>query len=83
MSEQIAVRPPEDVVERLNELISSGRFGSKAEAVRAAIGSMLEAERRRELGDRIAEGYRRVPQTDEEVAAATEAAVRSIHEEPW
>jgi Arc/MetJ-type ribon-helix-helix transcriptional regulator len=83
MSEQIAVRLPDDVAAGLNELISSGRFGSKAEAVRAAIRSMLEAERRRETGERIAEGYRRVPQTDEEVAAAADAAVRSIHEEPW
>ena len=83
MSEQIAVRLPEELAERLDELVASGRFESKAEAVRSAIQTMVEAERRRDIGQRIAEGYRRVPQTDDEVAAAAEAAVRSIHEEPW
>jgi putative addiction module CopG family antidote len=83
MSEQIAVRLPDDLASRLDELIASGRFGSKAEAVRAALRAMLEAERRRGIGQRIAEGYRRLPQTDEEVAAATAAAIRSIQEEPW
>ena len=35
------------------------------------------------IGDLIADGYRRIPQDDDEVAAATRAAIRSIHEEPW
>lgn len=67
----------------LDEMVASGRFETKAEAVRAAIQSMVEAERRREIGQRVVDGYRRVPQTDDEVAAATDAAIRSIREEPW
>ncbi len=51
--------------------------------MRAALEELVDEERRREVGERIAEGYLRIPQDDEEVAAATEAALRSIHEEPW
>ncbi|MGH8933783.1 MAG: hypothetical protein ACRDZO_24895 [Egibacteraceae bacterium] len=43
----------------------------------------LEGERRHAIGEAIAEGYRRVPQTDEELEAVTVVAIRSIHEEPW
>jgi len=35
------------------------------------------------VGESIADGYRRIPQDDDEVKAATRAAIRSIHEEPW
>jgi hypothetical protein len=35
------------------------------------------------VGGLIAEGYRKVPQDDDEVEAATRAAIRSIREEPW
>jgi len=83
MSEQIAVRLPDQLAQRLDELVRSGRFDSKADAVRAAINDLVEAERRRVIGDRIAEGYRRLPQSDEEVVAAEAAAARSIAEEPW
>ncbi len=74
---------PDELAKRLDEIVAAGRFGTKAEAIRAAIVELLEAERRREIGERIAGGYRRVPQTDEEVSAAEAAAIRSIHEEPW
>jgi Arc/MetJ-type ribon-helix-helix transcriptional regulator len=83
MSEQIAIRIPSELAKQLDEMVARGRFETKAEAVRSAIRSMVEADRRREIGQRIIDGYRRVPQTDDEVSAATEAAVRSIHEEPW
>jgi Arc/MetJ-type ribon-helix-helix transcriptional regulator len=82
MSQQIAVRLPDDVAASLEELVETGRFETKAEAVRAALEALVESERRRAIGARIVEGYLRIPQTDDEVAAATEAAVRSIDEEP-
>lgn len=71
------------MAEELDVLVETGRFRSKAAAVRTAIESFLEAERRRRIGEEIADGYRRVPQTDDEVEAATQAAIRSIEEEPW
>jgi Arc/MetJ-type ribon-helix-helix transcriptional regulator len=83
MSEQIAVRLPDDLAESLDELVETGRFETKADAVRAALVELVEVERRRRVGELIVAGYRRVPQDDDEVRAATRAAIRSIHEEPW
>jgi Arc/MetJ-type ribon-helix-helix transcriptional regulator len=83
MSEQIAVRLPHALASSLDDLVTGGRFSSRAEAVRAAIEQLIDGERRRRLGAEIAAGYRQMPQTDEEVAAATTAAIRSIEEEPW
>jgi Arc/MetJ-type ribon-helix-helix transcriptional regulator len=83
MSEQIAVRIPDGLAASLEELVETGRFETKADAVRAGLEALVDAERRRRIGEVIADGYRRIPQDDDEVAAATRAAIRSIHEEPW
>jgi Arc/MetJ-type ribon-helix-helix transcriptional regulator len=83
MSEQIAIRLPDDLADALSQLVESGRFETKADAVRTALEALVEIERRRRVGALIADGYRRVPQDDDEVEAATRAAIRSIHEEPW
>lgn len=83
VSTQIAVRLPDELVAQVDALVEEGRFRTKAEAIRAAIEGLVEAEARRSTGHRIAEGYRRVPQDDGEVAEATRAAIASIDEEPW
>ena len=83
MAEQFAIRMSDELARSLDELVSSGRFATRAEAVRAAIEQLVDAERRRDIGARIVRGYTEVPQTDAEVTAATEAAMRSIEEEPW
>ena len=83
MSSQIAIRIPEILAQQLEELVASGRFDTKADAVRAALEALVDAERRADVGRRIVEGYRKVPQDDVDVAAAAEAASRSIDEEPW
>lgn len=83
MSLQIAIRIPEELAGQLEELVASGRFETKADAVRSALEALIDAERRSEVGRRIAEGYRRIPQEDDEVDAARDAAIRSIREEPW
>ena len=83
MSEQIAIRIPDRLARGLDSLVSSGTFETKADAVRTALEALIEAERRAEVGRQIVEGYRRVPQEDVDVAAASQAATRSIDEEPW
>jgi Arc/MetJ-type ribon-helix-helix transcriptional regulator len=83
MSQQIAVRIPDALAASLEDLVSTGRFETRAEAVRVALEALIEAERRRRVGELIADGYRRLPQDDEEVDAARLAAIRSIEEEPW
>ena len=81
--EQFAIRMSDELAHALDELVASGRFATRAEAVRTAIEELLDAERRRQIGQRIVEGYAAIPQTDAEVASATEAAIASIEEEPW
>jgi len=83
MSEQIAVRLSPQLTTSLDELVAAGRFPTRAEAVRSAITSMVDQERRRRVGAEIADGYLRIPQSDEDLAAAAAAATRSIHDEPW
>jgi Arc/MetJ-type ribon-helix-helix transcriptional regulator len=83
MSQQIAIRIPDALAAKLDELVSSGRFETKAEAVRTALEALIDGTRRADIGRQIVEGYRRVPQEDADVAAASQAAARSIDEEPW
>jgi Arc/MetJ-type ribon-helix-helix transcriptional regulator len=83
MSIQIAIRIPDSLAAELETLVSSGRFDTKADAVRSALEALVDEERRADLGRRIVEGYQRVPQDDVEITSAREAAVRSIDEEPW
>jgi Arc/MetJ-type ribon-helix-helix transcriptional regulator len=83
MSIQIAIRIPNALAGHLESLVASGRFETKADAVRSALEALVDAERRADVGRRIVEGYQRIPQEDTDVAAAHEAAARSIDEEPW
>jgi len=83
MSIQIAIRIPDELGGELEALVSSGRFETKADAVRSALEALVDAERRAGVGRQIVEGYQRVPQDDVDVASAHETAIRSIDEEPW
>jgi Arc/MetJ-type ribon-helix-helix transcriptional regulator len=83
MSQQIAIRIPDALAADLEGLVSSGRFETKADAVRTALETLIATERRADVGRRIVEGYQRVPQEDADVAEASHAASRSIEEESW
>jgi Arc/MetJ-type ribon-helix-helix transcriptional regulator len=83
MSQQIAIRIPDSLAAQLDALVSTGHYGTKAEVVRAALEALIDAERRADVGRKIVEGYRRVPQDEEDVKDANQAATRSIEEEPW
>jgi len=80
---QLAARFEDEEVARVDALVQSGRFGSRADALRHAVQVYLETERRRLIGDAIAEGYRQIPQNDEEIAGAEVSARAMIAEEPW
>ncbi len=80
---QLAARFDDDDVLAIDELVATGRFASRADALRQAVKAFLETERRRMIGEAIADGYRRLPQTDEEMAGAEAAARAMIAEEPW
>lgn len=80
---QLAIRMSPEQLAALDRLVADGRFATRTAAVRDAVDGLLERERRRQIGQSIAEGYRRVPQTDEDEAAARVGATASIEEEPW
>jgi Arc/MetJ-type ribon-helix-helix transcriptional regulator len=77
MSEQIAVRLPDELASGLQALVEDGTFETKAEAIRSAIETMIDTERRRRTGEEIADGYRRMPQSeDDDLADLALAAAR-------
>jgi Arc/MetJ-type ribon-helix-helix transcriptional regulator len=82
MSEQIAIRLSNSMIAGLDHLVACGDFPSRAEAVRVAIARLIEQQRRQRIGNTIIEGRRRVPRTDDEIAAGEDAAIRSIFERP-
>lgn len=56
---------------------------SRSALIREALEQFLRDERDAEVGRRIAEGYRRHPQTEDEGAWAEAAARDAVREEPW
>jgi Arc/MetJ-type ribon-helix-helix transcriptional regulator len=83
MSKQIEVRIPNALAKALDDLVSEGMFETKAQAIRAAHQTLVDQERRRRMGELIADGYWRIPQDEDEVEPARRAAIRSIEQEPW
>lgn len=82
-SEQIAVRLPEDLLARLDELVARGGYESRAAAVRAGIQAVLELERHQRIDAAVVEGYRRIRPTSAEKEAALASLREAIAEEPW
>lgn len=80
---QLAARFEPELVAEVDALVEAGQFESRAEALRHALIAYLDARRRQQIGEAIADGYRRVPQTAEEIAGAEASARAMILEEPW
>ena len=80
---QIITRVDDELVAQLDAIVASGEAESRSDAVRRALEAMIDHRRRRLIGEAIAEGYRRVPETDEELRWAEENARSMVAEEPW
>ena len=80
---QLVTRVSNELAASVDELVASGRATSRSDAVRCALERWIDSERRRRIGEAIVEGYRRIPQTEEELAWADHAAAAMIAEEPW
>jgi len=80
---QLVTRIDDDLAREVDALVSEGVVESRSDAVRQALRALVDRHRRRKIGEAIVEGYRRQPQTEEELAWAHDAAVRMIEEEPW
>ena len=80
---QIAVKLPDALVRELDRLVADGVFSNRSVAVRHAVESVVAAHRRDVIGRAYAEGYLRLPESDEEIAEATRLAAHAVNDEPW
>lgn len=83
MSKMITVRMPEDRVARIDALVETESYESRASFIVEAINRLVKEIEEREIDRQIVEGYTRFPQTEEEQRWAEESGRRSIAEEPW
>ena len=83
MTQQLAIRIAEELAIGLDELVKRGRFATRTDAVRSAIGDLIDRERREAIGAAIALGYERHPESAEELQMADGNLRRLIAEEPW
>jgi Arc/MetJ-type ribon-helix-helix transcriptional regulator len=83
MTEQIAVKLPDEMVAAVDRLVAAGRFSSRSGAVRAGL-ELVVREAEREVVDRaFADGFKRHPERDEEMRDARRLAIEAIDDEPW
>ena len=80
---QLVTRLDDRLVEQLDALIADGVVATRSEAVRLGLERLIDEHKRRRVGAQIVEGYRRQPQTDEELTGLDEATRALIEEEPW
>lgn len=80
---QLVTRVDDELLHQLDGLVDDGVVASRSEAVRLALGEMLDRHRRHAIGEAIVAGYRRIPQTADEISWSEEATAAMIAEEPW
>lgn len=83
MTRQVPTRFADHELAVLDELVQSGVADSRSEAIRLAVAQLAAAQRRRSVGQSIAEAYRERPQTREEDELALANALAMTAAEPW
>ena len=80
---QLVTRVDDELVEAIDRLIAAGVVANRSDAVRIGLERLIDVHRREQTGQAITDGYRRVPQSDDDVAAAAQATLQMISDEPW
>lgn len=80
---QLVTRIDDELAGAMDALVVEGRYESRSDIVRTAVGELLDRLRREEVGRRILDGYRRVPENERELAEARAASVALVQDEPW
>lgn len=83
MTVQLVTRVPDDVAAAVDDLVREGVFESRSDAVRAGLAAVIDRRRRVAVGRAVADGYRRVPQADDDLRWSDAASAAMIAEEPW
>jgi metal-responsive CopG/Arc/MetJ family transcriptional regulator len=80
---QLVARIDDDLLAKVDLVVSWGEMQTRSDVVRQALVELIERKSRERTGRLIADGYRRLPQTDAEVAGLHAAALDMIAQEPW
>lgn len=80
---QIVTRVDEALATAVDRLVAEGVVASRSEAVRRGLEALIDRHERAMTGRTIANGYRRMPQTEAEIGWADDSTRRMITEEPW
>ena len=80
---QFVTRLDDRLVEEVDAMVADGTAANRSEAVRLGLERLVDQHRRFRIGEEITEGYRRQPQTDEELAGLGQATRSMVEEEPW
>lgn len=80
---QIVTRVDDGLASAVDELVAQGVVASRSEAVRLGLEQVVDAHRRRRIGERIVAGYRAQPQAAAEVGWSDEATTAMIADESW
>ena len=80
---QLVARIDDELLAQVDELVANGDARSRSHAVRCALEEMIDRCHRRRIGESIAEAYRRIPETPDEMKWAAESTTSMIAEEPW
>jgi Arc/MetJ-type ribon-helix-helix transcriptional regulator len=80
---QMVARLDDRLAAAVDELVAAGAVPSRSEAIRIGLERLVEDHRRRQIGQAIVEGYRRIPQADDDEVWADAATIQMIAEEPW
>jgi Arc/MetJ-type ribon-helix-helix transcriptional regulator len=80
---QLVTRIDADLARDLDALVAEGVVASRSDAVRQALGALIDRHRRRRIAEATVAAYTAQPQTEEELRGVDEAARRMIEEEPW
>ncbi len=80
---QLVTRIPDTLAEAVDRLVQRGVYASRSDAVRAGLDNVVDRARRDAIGRAIADGYRRKPQDEDDLAWSDAATAAMIAEEPW
>ena len=80
---QTAVHLPASLLWDLDDLIASGAYESRAEALQAGVEAISHSERQRRIDRAVIKGYTHRPQAEADDRAGVASLHDAIVDEPW
>jgi Arc/MetJ-type ribon-helix-helix transcriptional regulator len=80
---QLVARVDDSLVAAIDDLVAAGAVASRSDAMRIGLEALVNKHRKHVEAERVAEAYKRHPQTAEELAGVDAGTRALIEEEPW